>query len=62
LSGEGVVARAAELSGLTQEQIRTVIGYYADYRDEIDAWIERVDEEAERAEAAWRRSQAVIGA
>ena len=56
------LAQVAELTGLTTEQVRIAIGYYADYGAEIDAWIERVDEEADRAEAAWRRSQAVLGA
>jgi hypothetical protein len=56
-----VVARTAELTGLTVEQVRVAARYYAEFPEEIDAWIRRVDEEAERAEAAWRREQALIG-
>jgi hypothetical protein len=29
--------------------------YYADYNDEIDAWIERARAIAEREEERWRR-------
>ena len=34
--------------------------YYAEYRDEIEAWIRMVDEEAERAEAVWRCEQELL--
>jgi hypothetical protein len=30
-------------------------GYYADYREEIDEWIDRVQRDAAEAEGAWRR-------
>ena len=57
---EGVVERTAKLTGLTPEQVRVVVGYYADYRAEIDEWLRRLDEEAEREEAAWRRQQDLL--
>ena len=50
-----------ERTGLTGEQVRAALGYYADYSDEIHGWIRRVEEEAERAEARWRRKQALLG-
>ena len=61
-TGEEAIARTAELSGLTPQEVRTVVRYYAAYRDEIDAWIRMVDEEAERLEDAWQREQALLGA
>lgn len=39
-------------------RLRTAMRYYADYRDEIDAWIKRNETLAERAEAAWRAADA----
>jgi hypothetical protein len=36
------------------------VRYYADYRDEVDAWRERSAETAERERAAWQREQAVL--
>ncbi len=51
----------AERAGLTPEQVGVALRYYAEYRDEIGAWIRRVDEEAERAEADWRREQELLG-
>lgn len=55
-SEEGIL-RAARLAGLERWQIERALGYYLEYRDEIDAWIRREDAEAERAEAAWRRTR-----
>ena len=52
--------RTAELTALALEQVRSAFRYYAEYPAEIDAWIRRVDEEASRAEAVWRRRQAVL--
>ena len=52
-----VVDRVVELTGLRADQVRAVIRYYAEHREEIDDWIRRVDEEAAAAEAAWRREQ-----
>lgn len=54
-STEEQIRRAAALTGLTDGQVRTVGRYYAQYMDEIDEWIRSLDEEAERAERAWRR-------
>ena len=59
-AGEEAIRQAAGLTSLTAEQIRTVIGYYADFKDEIDVWIRRIDDEAERLEAAWQRGQAIL--
>ena len=50
---------AASLDIATR-QAEAALRYYADYPDEIDAWIDRVDSEAERAEAAWLRQRAVL--
>jgi hypothetical protein len=58
--GEQALQETAELIGLRSDQVRIAVRYYADYRPEIDDWIRRVDEEAERAEAAWRREQALL--
>ena len=55
-------ARSVGLTGLSTEQLRTAIHYYLDYTDEIQAWIRRNDEEAERAEAEWLRKQELLRA
>jgi uncharacterized protein (DUF433 family) len=59
--GETALAHTAELTGMTPAQVRVAARYYADYQDEIDQWIARVDDEAARAEAAWQREQALLG-
>ncbi len=58
---EDRIQQTAELSGLTPVQVRAAIGYYAEFADEINAWIRRVDEEATRAETRWRRERSLLG-
>lgn len=60
LTGDELVARTAELMDLTPTQVQRVVSYYADYRNEIDTWIEVVDEDARVAEEAWRREQDLL--
>ena len=55
------LARIGERTGLAADQVGTALRYYADYTDEVADWIRRVEEEAERAEARWRREQALLG-
>jgi len=57
---DDAIQRMAELINLTPQQIRTALRYYSEHQQEIDAWIQRNDDEAAQAEAAWRREQAVL--
>lgn len=56
-SGEAVVGQAAEWLGLTREQVDIALRYYGEYPDEVDRWIDHVDEEARRAQQIWERRQ-----
>jgi uncharacterized protein (DUF433 family) len=58
--GDEGIASAAEWLSLTPGQIRAAVHYYADYRDEIDDWIRRADEEAELSETAWERARDAV--
>ncbi len=58
--GEEAVAELAELLGLNELQVRTGVRYYSAYPEEIDARVKRNVEEADAAEAAWRREQAAL--
>jgi uncharacterized protein (DUF433 family) len=51
----------AEYLGISPGLVGAAIGYYADYRDEIDTWIEHNAAMADEAEAAWRRRQTALG-
>jgi hypothetical protein len=55
-----VLERRAEQLGLAPAQLSAALGYYADYRAEIDAWIAQADAEASQTEAAWRRRQQLL--
>jgi hypothetical protein len=60
--GAAALCETAKLTGLHESQVAKVARYYAEYQDEVDEWLRRLDEEADRAEAAWRREQALLGA
>ena len=47
--GEAALTKTAALTGLAVHQIRTAAAYYAEFADEVDAWIAQVDREAEEA-------------
>jgi hypothetical protein len=51
------VERLAEQLCLVPAQLRTALGYYADYQAEIDEWIAQANAEAAHVEAAWRQQQ-----
>lgn len=42
---------------LTPLQVEAAARYYDEFRKEIDAWLDRLDAEADRARAEWRRQQ-----
>lgn len=58
--GERAIDATAESMGLTRAQVSVALGYYVDYRDEIDAWIDMVDSETETLERAWRQRSEVL--
>lgn len=59
-SVEAALAYVADSMDLSLEQAQAAWKYYAEFRDEIDAWMKRVDDEADRAEAAWLREQQLL--
>ena len=58
--GEKAVAATAQLLNLTDSQVRIAVRYYGAYPEEIDERIKRNVEDADAAEAAWRREQAAL--
>lgn len=59
-SGEDRVRRTARLTSLAPAQVHAVVRYYAEFQDEVDRWVQQVDDEAERAYAAWRKEQQLL--
>lgn len=57
---EKAVEHAAEWLSLSPAEILTAVDYYGDFPDEVDERIRRNREEADAAEAAWRRRQAAL--
>jgi hypothetical protein len=58
--GEAAIGEAADWLGLRVDQVAAAVGYYAEYGEEIDDWIARNDEEAERAQRTWERRQQAL--
>jgi len=54
------VEGTAENLELPVRLVNAAVGYYADYREEIEDRIESNRKAAEEAEAAWRRRQAIM--
>jgi uncharacterized protein (DUF433 family) len=53
----GSAKAAAESLDLPLAKVRAALRYYADFKDEVDAEIERDLRAAEREEARWRQEQ-----
>jgi uncharacterized protein (DUF433 family) len=58
-SANAIDATAEHLE-IPEQHVRAAVRYYADFRDEVDEWRERMRAIAEREEEAWRREQAVL--
>lgn len=61
MSGEGDAAgQIAERFGLTARQVDVAIGYWSEWRDEVDAWIDSADEAEEQAYERWKRTRELL--
>lgn len=58
--GEEAISATAELLNLTDSQVRAAVRYYSVFTDEIDRRIALNSEDADEAEAAWKREQAAL--
>ena len=58
--GRAAAREAAEYLGITEAQVRECIRYYGGYRDEVDAWIDRMHAISEREEEASRQESALL--
>ena len=54
------VEATAEYLDIPEQYVRAAVRYYAEFRDEVDEWRERMRTSAEREEEAWLREQAVL--
>lgn len=54
------VDESAGYLGLRPDQVRAAIAYYAEFPDEIDNWVQRNRDEADRLRAQWEREQASV--
>jgi uncharacterized protein (DUF433 family) len=55
------VRAAAEYLDLTDRQVRAAIDYYADFKDEVDAYAAEEQEYERRERERWERAQRVLG-
>lgn len=56
-ANDGSAESAADYLGIPVPAVRSALGYYGEFPDEIDDWIERNRATAAREEANWRRAQ-----
>lgn len=60
LAGEDLLGELTDVTGLSREQVRTAMRYYADYPQEIDERIRANEEAATREEALWLSEQRLL--
>jgi uncharacterized protein (DUF433 family) len=54
------VEETAEILEIPASHVEACVRYYADYKDEIDTWIERSNAIAERERERWRRRRQAL--
>ncbi len=59
-ASDGNVDESAAYLGLRPDQVRAAISYYAEFPGEIDHWIQRNHDEADRLYLQWGREQASL--
>lgn len=57
VTGESAVKAAAEWLGIRRDLVDIAVRYYSEYGDEVDRWIDQVDDEARRSQQMWERRQ-----
>jgi hypothetical protein len=58
--GDAALTAAADALDLTERHVRTAVRYYAAYPEDIDERLRRNVDEADAAEAAWKRERAAL--
>ena len=61
LRGSQSIAEAAEYLDLPEGYIQAAVDYYADFKDEVDAYEADELEYSERERERWERAQQVLG-
>lgn len=59
--GQELVTALAERLGIAAEKVQAAVRYYAEYPDEVDAFIAANEAEADRLEAILEREQQLLG-
>lgn len=54
------IEETADYLEIPTEHVNACLDYYADYKDEIDAWTEQVRAIAERERERWQRRQQAL--
>lgn len=60
LSPDKIVSVVAETAGLAPELVHAARSYWADYTDEVDAFLDRARTEAEQAQLRWQREHDLL--
>jgi hypothetical protein len=58
--GENLIEALVQRMGAPAERIRVAVRYYAEYPDEVDSWISKVEEEADRLEQTLERERSLL--
>lgn len=60
LPADEIVELVGETSGVPEHLVRAAVDYWADYPDDVDAWVSRAEDESRAAEERWRRERRLL--
>lgn len=60
VAGDDALAAVSETSGVALPMLRAAIAYWSDYPDEVDAFVDRAQAEANQAQARWQRERELL--
>lgn len=60
LGADEVIEVVVDTTGVSRELVRSALAYWADYPDEVDAFVERARREAEEAQRRWQREHDLL--
>lgn len=59
-AGDEALSLVAETSGVATPLLRAAVAYWGDYPEEVDAFVDRAQAEANQARARWQRERELL--
>lgn len=60
LTAAEIVSLVSDGSGVAEHLVHAAVDYWADYPDDVDAWVSRAEQEGRAAEERWHRERRLL--